>query len=29
VLRHTSNANLYTPNFGQNVLMIEARLGAP
>ena len=27
VLRDTSNANLYTPNFGQNVLMIEARLG--
>jgi hypothetical protein len=28
VLRHTSDANLYKPNFGQNVLMIEARLGA-
>jgi Lipid A 3-O-deacylase (PagL) len=28
VLRHTSNAHLYSPNFGQNVLMFEARLGA-
>jgi len=27
VLGHSSTGNLYTPNFGQNVLMVEARLG--